>query len=745
MVDTSLTSINESIRAFRQQLDLLQLSPIRIHSTPRRTPDSVFLPRFSGDDPAVWVHQAEKYFAFHNILSEHKLSLASFYFDGTALEWYRWLFHNKQLAGWDHFVEKLFIRFRSRARDTRHDFLPIPKQHEAVEYYPTVIANLPSSQYLNEHSDCNNPSLAHRVFKEMSDGENNHLKDVESMMSAETQVCHLAEQGNISVSLHIFAENSEVDHMFDKMPEKHNEVDSLDSTFVGSNTEMFGYMDNNPSLMLSPLLSVVNQMVTDQNLSNNITKDEAIGFPNKVLSEPPQFGNEHSSREGRQNVRTIFYETAPPQESTNLLLSTFGMLSDRSMNIFPRESMNTFFLREVVGDAQLVEAITATKYRKVVVIGGEYNDFELLDDLELLAKDEEAVKHFRISTRRVFDNGIWRSCVNDLKVRRSLIGDPNFSWTVIFKEFVSMDVDKTFSLFTNIYLLVDDISTTGFAIGCNARFALLQAGMGVHSTHQNQPQDSKVVQNGNNSEMVITTSNVNWTRTHQIAFIAKRMNTSVFVAAESYKLTCLMPQDSPKAVPALCLTDFSIPSFSLVGQLIRYFNLLNQELLLRIVKLCTNPLLQALSYKHHLSGVCCRDICHVRCVMVLVKVGQYVKEALGVLPNSLISKESITSHFASDHLDHFLWLLLLDDGLLTHFPLVTLQHVEIATIQIIEKVMDECHDLNLEDKVLNWDGGIVMNQVQPNIDTKLTQVIIGLPRVIGLSTSIRATLIWDPD
>ncbi|WMV34661.1 hypothetical protein MTR67_028046 [Solanum verrucosum] len=51
---------------------------------------------------------------------------------------------------------------------------------------------------------------------------------------------------------------------------------------------------------------------------------------------------------------------------------------------------------------------------------------------------------------------------------------------------------------------------------------------------------------------------------------------------------------------------------------------------------------------------------------------------------------------------------------------------------------------NLEDKVLIEDESIVMNQVQPNMNTKVTQVVIGLERVIGPRTSNRARLIWDP-
>lgn len=41
-------------------------------------------------------------------------------------------------------------------------------------------------------------------------------------------------------------------------------------------------------------------------------------------------------------------------------------------------------------------------------------------------------------------------------------------------------------------------------------------------------------------------------------------------------------------------------------------------------------------------------------------------------------------------------------------------------------------------------SGTVMNQVQLNVDIKVTQVVIGQTRVIGLRMSNRARLIWDP-
>ncbi|KAH0686387.1 hypothetical protein KY290_017973 [Solanum tuberosum] len=48
---------------------------------------------FCGDNPKAWIFQAEHYFEFYEIAETYKLSLAS-----LALEWYQWLFRNKQLA-----------------------------------------------------------------------------------------------------------------------------------------------------------------------------------------------------------------------------------------------------------------------------------------------------------------------------------------------------------------------------------------------------------------------------------------------------------------------------------------------------------------------------------------------------------------------------------------------------------------------------------------------------------------------
>lgn len=57
-------------------------------------PASVKFGRFCGKNPEAWIFQAERYFDFYRITEDQHLSLASFYLDGDALEWYRWLFRN---------------------------------------------------------------------------------------------------------------------------------------------------------------------------------------------------------------------------------------------------------------------------------------------------------------------------------------------------------------------------------------------------------------------------------------------------------------------------------------------------------------------------------------------------------------------------------------------------------------------------------------------------------------------------
>ncbi|OIT26328.1 hypothetical protein A4A49_57860, partial [Nicotiana attenuata] len=72
---------------------------------------SVEIGRFHGENPEAWIFQAQRYFDFYKIAENQRLTIASFYLDGDALEWYRWLFRNKQLVDWEHFAAKVRTRY----------------------------------------------------------------------------------------------------------------------------------------------------------------------------------------------------------------------------------------------------------------------------------------------------------------------------------------------------------------------------------------------------------------------------------------------------------------------------------------------------------------------------------------------------------------------------------------------------------------------------------------------------------
>ncbi|KAJ8533651.1 hypothetical protein K7X08_006975 [Anisodus acutangulus] len=105
-------------------------------------PASVELPRFHGVNPEAWVFQAERYFDFYHISEDHKLSLASFYLDGEALEWFRWLFRNKQPSDWDSFAIKIDSHFRTRALLPPEGHLSKLQQTSTVAEYQAQFESL---------------------------------------------------------------------------------------------------------------------------------------------------------------------------------------------------------------------------------------------------------------------------------------------------------------------------------------------------------------------------------------------------------------------------------------------------------------------------------------------------------------------------------------------------------------------------------------------------------------------------
>ncbi|XP_019252795.1 PREDICTED: uncharacterized protein LOC109231599 [Nicotiana attenuata] len=77
----------------------------------RHKPASVEIGRFHGENPEAWIFQEDRYFDLYKIAENQRLTIASFYLDSDALEWYRWLFRNKQLVDWEYFAAKVRTRY----------------------------------------------------------------------------------------------------------------------------------------------------------------------------------------------------------------------------------------------------------------------------------------------------------------------------------------------------------------------------------------------------------------------------------------------------------------------------------------------------------------------------------------------------------------------------------------------------------------------------------------------------------
>lgn len=52
------------------------------------------IPRFDGKDPLNWIFKINQFFEFHHTTEDQRLSLASFYMEGEALTWFRWMYAN---------------------------------------------------------------------------------------------------------------------------------------------------------------------------------------------------------------------------------------------------------------------------------------------------------------------------------------------------------------------------------------------------------------------------------------------------------------------------------------------------------------------------------------------------------------------------------------------------------------------------------------------------------------------------
>ncbi|KAL9679134.1 hypothetical protein QQ045_016990 [Rhodiola kirilowii] len=53
----------------------------------------------------------DRYFEFHHITTDQKMTIATFYLGGEALRWYQWLYITHQITDWLSFTQDLLHRF----------------------------------------------------------------------------------------------------------------------------------------------------------------------------------------------------------------------------------------------------------------------------------------------------------------------------------------------------------------------------------------------------------------------------------------------------------------------------------------------------------------------------------------------------------------------------------------------------------------------------------------------------------
>ncbi|KAM0019501.1 putative nucleotidyltransferase, Ribonuclease H [Helianthus debilis subsp. tardiflorus] len=95
-------------------------------------PAPVNFARFTGTHPERWTAQAERYFAFYSIADTDRLTIASFYLDDEAADWYDWMDRNSTLTGWPEFKAAIIQRFRSKELESPEGILAKLSQTSTV-------------------------------------------------------------------------------------------------------------------------------------------------------------------------------------------------------------------------------------------------------------------------------------------------------------------------------------------------------------------------------------------------------------------------------------------------------------------------------------------------------------------------------------------------------------------------------------------------------------------------------------
>ena len=71
------------------------------------------VPRVDGSYPEGWIFKITQFFEYHATPDHERLTIASFYMEGSALAWFQWMHRNGQLSSWSAFLQAIHARFSS--------------------------------------------------------------------------------------------------------------------------------------------------------------------------------------------------------------------------------------------------------------------------------------------------------------------------------------------------------------------------------------------------------------------------------------------------------------------------------------------------------------------------------------------------------------------------------------------------------------------------------------------------------
>ncbi|XP_059289209.1 uncharacterized protein LOC132042701 [Lycium ferocissimum] len=174
-------SISKDLVEFRSMLLEVLRKKTSTSFESRNTAMDAKLWQFQGENPEGWIFQAEHYFDFYKIEDDQKLTVASFYLDGEASKWYRWLFRNKQLLDWPHFADKVRIRFKQKGFESMEGRFEYPSRFEAISSAFSE-SDVYSTQYWNARHDYNDQTFAHKVFGENPNRKTENVVDIEIIL-----------------------------------------------------------------------------------------------------------------------------------------------------------------------------------------------------------------------------------------------------------------------------------------------------------------------------------------------------------------------------------------------------------------------------------------------------------------------------------------------------------------------------------------------------------------------------------